>query len=70
MNFIEAVKLMRKGKKLRRETYTSGAYFSMYIGIDKGDEVFCYYIDNKTCGYDYIFAVRDFEATDWIILED
>lgn len=59
MNFLEAVKAMKEGKKVRRKNHIDDAYMS-YV-----NEKFVFYGFSNTT-----FSLRDIEATDWEIYEE
>ena len=65
MDFMEAVKAMREGKKVRKES-TPNKDFKLYI---KNDGV-RYTIGNQGYWTPYQFRISDFEATDWEIYEE
>lgn len=54
MTFMEALELMKQGKKVRRPVHTE----DYYICLNENDEVCDWY------GY-ATFDAEDFEATDW-----
>jgi hypothetical protein len=69
MNFIEAVKLMRRGKLMQRKNNSFDHYFCLYTDDDK-DEIVSYFLDGKVQATEWVFSLSDIEANDWIILDD
>lgn len=57
MNFMEAVKAMKEGKKVTRQTYTQ-------FRLDSGNQI------ETTEGINVSFNVEDYEATDWEIYKE
>jgi hypothetical protein len=68
MNFIKAVKHMREGKKLQRENNGFDHYYRLHDGYET--EIASYFLDNKIQASEWVFSLEDFEANDWIILEN
>lgn len=68
MNFVEAVKLMREGKLLKRKEFDH--HFCKNTNIDDDEEVFSFFLDGKWRGSDWIFTVEDFEADDWEVVKE
>jgi len=66
MNFLEAVKAMKEGKKVRRKI--NDMFF--VIGFDGFGNLGI--MDRKNTGFkeDYILTRRDIEATDWQIVSE
>jgi len=62
MKFMEAVKAMKEGKKVRRKKWGVG------IAIHPHNDVFCYYKCND--GSSSGNSISDVEATDWEIYEE
>ena len=56
MNFMEAVKAMSEGKKVRRNNW--------------GNSDFCLDSNNSVNGISYEFGIYDFEATDWELFNE
>ena len=67
MNFVEAVKLMRDGKLLKRKELDH--HFCKKTDAKDNKEVFSFYLNGKWYGDDWIFSVEDFEADDWEVVE-
>ena len=65
MDFLQAVKVMKEGKKVRREIWDNKE-FQIRLDI----EIFKRLKYKDVDGADYIFTVGDFEATDWQLVED
>ena len=70
MNFIEAVTLMRRGKLLKRESYNYDHHYCLYIDEDDGDESVSYYLRGEVQATEWVFSLSDFEANDWVILDN
>lgn len=64
MDFMEAVKAMKEGKKIRRNNYPFG--YKGYIELEEGHLQFCNCNENANAIIDF----KDIEATDWEIYEE
>ncbi len=61
MNFLEAVKAMKEGKKVRRKAQYKEVYYKLREGK---------YISKFNGRDDVLLDLRDIEATDWEIYEE
>jgi len=61
MNFMEAVKAMKEGKKVKRERWNY-----LFLRLKNDNQI----VDNSTITIQYRFFFEDTEATDWQIYEE
>lgn len=65
MNFIEAMKLAREGKKITRPTWQNDHYIG---GLCDEEGLFCANVESIACD-ELLFSYDDILSTDWIIEE-
>ena len=66
MSFMKAVSWMKEGKKVRRSDWLTQSYIHKQLSVD--EELI--YHEFSTHQITYISSIRDFEATDWEIVND
>ena len=70
MNFMEAVKAMKEGKKVRQQS-TSNQDWNIYLSKEKGSVDFIYlHHSNILKDHIHTFNLEAIEATDWETFEE